>query len=385
MAITQLIDHASCWCRSSEPLGKRPVRRAGAFDSTYRAIKHVRIGPIQLREKALLLAPMEDVSDPPFRMLCKRFGADLVYTEFISSGGLLHESADAVQKLDVYPQERPVGIQIFGGDIEQVRAATKIVDDVGPDLIDINFGCPVKKIVCKDGGAGILRDLPKMRQITEAAVSVANRPVTVKTRLGWNDESIRILEVARMLQECGVQALAVHARTRSQMYQGDARWDWLRRIRQEPGLTIPLIGNGDATTPERVKRMFDETDVEAVMIGRGAIGNPWIFREARCLLETGEVPPPPTWEERIQVVAEHLTLKCRWLGEVKGVLEMRRMYGGYFKGFRNASALRLLLSSKTCERDVLEALLNFNDADFPARFSIPQIPRNLVRPLRVLP
>lgn len=321
----------------------------------------MKIGPIQLRERPLLLAPMEDVSDPPFRLLCKRFGADLLYTEFISSGGLVFDADDSHQKLDIYDVERPVGIQIFGGDVEQVRQATEIVNAANPDLIDINFGCPVKKVVCRDGGAGILRNLPKMKEITEAVVAASSRPVTVKTRLGWNDESIRILEVAKMLEDAGVSALAVHARTRSQMYRGEARWQWLRKIRDEAGISIPLIGNGDASSPERVAAMFDQTGVDAVMIGRGAIGNPWIFREARAYLETGEVTPPPTWEERIHVVAEHLDLKCEWLGERKGVLEMRRMYGGYFKGFRNASSLRTRIMEESTRDRVLEILLNFRE------------------------
>ncbi len=318
----------------------------------------MRIGTIDLGKRPLLLAPMEDVSDPPFRLLCKRYGADLLYTEFISSGGLTHDAENSIRKLDIYEQERPVGIQIFGGDVEQVRAATGIVDAVGPDLIDINFGCPVKKVVCKDGGAGILRNLPKMARITEAVLEGATRPVTVKTRLGWDDHSIRILEVARLLEDLGVQALAVHARTRKQMYKGEARWPWLRRIKEEGVRAIPLIGNGDATTPERIREMFDETGVDAVMIGRGAIGNPWIFRDARAYLDVGEVPPPPTWEERLSVVAEHLTLKCEWLGERVGVLEMRRMYGGYFKGFRNAGSLRMRLMEQDTKAGVLEVLLN---------------------------
>jgi len=337
----------------------------------------MKIGPLDLGERPLLLAPMEDVSDPPFRILCKRYGADLVYTEFISSGGLLYEAENSLKKLDIYEQERPVGIQIFGGDIEQVRQVVPIVHAAAPDLIDINFGCPVKKVVCKDGGAGILRDLPKMRAITEAVVEAATRPVTVKTRLGWNDDSIRIVEVARMLEEVGVQALAVHARTRSQMYRGEARWEWLRRIKEEAGLTIPLIGNGDATTPEKIERMFDVTGVDAVMIGRGAIGNPWIFRDAKVYRETGEVLPPPSWEERVSVVAEHLSLKCDWLGERVGVLEMRRMYGGYFKGFRNASALRQRIMEEDTKAGVLEVLLNFDIEDDSVRVAVSGVAKPL--------
>ena len=333
------------------------------------------IGPIDFGELPLFLAPMEDVSDPPFRLLCKRYGADMLYTEFISSGGLVHDAKNSVMKLDIYEEERPVGIQIFGGEIDQVREAAKIVDQVGPDVIDINFGCPVKKVVCKDGGAGILRNLPKMQAITAAVIEESTRPVTVKTRLGWDDQTIQIMEVARMLEDTGVKALAVHARTRSQMYKGEARWQWLRKIKEQSGITIPLIGNGDATSPERVKDMFDQTGVDAVMIGRGAIGNPWIFRDTKMFLETGEVPPPPTWEERLQVVAEHVTLKCEWLGERTGVLEMRRMYGGYFKGFRNASSLRMAVIEKKTLDEVLEVILNFDETTANVRISVSSLPK----------
>jgi nifR3 family TIM-barrel protein len=331
---------------------------------------------------------MEDVSDPPFRILCKRYGADLLYTEFISSGGLVYGAEGSVKKMEFYEEERPVAIQIFGGDINQVREAAAIADAQQPDLIDINFGCPVKKVVCKDGGAGILRDLPKMERITASVIDAATRPVTVKTRLGWNDESIRIEEVARMLEAVGIAALAVHARTRSQMYRGEARWDWFPKIRAALR-DIPLIGNGDATTPERVRAMFDETGVDAVMIGRGAIGNPWIFRETKALLETGELPPPPTWEERVAVVAEHLTLKCAWLGERKGVLEMRRMYGGYFKGHRGASALRTALMEHETRDGVLNVLLNWKEDEGALRVPVAgavkpaPIKARLPRPVRL--
>ncbi len=323
----------------------------------------MKIGEINLPDRPLLLAPMEDVSDPPFRLLCKRFGADLLFTEFISSGGLVYEAEEAHRKLEFAEVERPIGIQIFGGEVEQVREATRIVDEAKPDLIDINFGCPVKKVVCHDGGAGILRNIPKMKHIAEAVVEAATRPVTVKTRLGWSDDSIQILDVARMLEQIGIKALTVHARTRNQQYRGQARWDWLKRIKEEAGLTIPLFGNGDATTPDRIKAMFDETGVDGVMIGRGAIGNPWIFRDARVFLETGELPPPPSWRERVEVVDEHLRMKCEWLGERKGVFEMRRMYGGYFKGFRAASRLRQMLMEHTTLEGVRECLFGFSDMD----------------------
>ena len=328
----------------------------------------MRIGTLDLGPRPLLLAPMEDVSDPPFRLICRRYGADLVYTEFISAGGLAYGAEGSVQKLEFYPEERPVGIQIFGGDLEQVRQAAAIADAQDPDLIDINFGCPVKKVVCKGAGAGILKDLPKMEAITRAVVEQATRPVTVKTRLGWNDDTIRIEEVARMLEASGVAALAVHARTRAQMYRGDARWEWFPKIKAALR-DIPFIGNGDATSPERVRDLFEQAPVDAVMIGRGAIGNPWIFREARALLETGEVHDPPSWEERVAVVSEHLTLKCAWLGERKGVLEMRRMYGGYFKGHRGASDLRQRLMQHGERDPVLDLLHTWRPSD--AEVSVP--------------
>jgi len=322
----------------------------------------MRIGPLDLGSRPLLLAPMEDVSDPPFRILCKRYGADLLTTEFISAGGLAYGAEGSVQKLEFYEEERPLSIQIFGGEVDQVREAARIADAQNPDLIDINFGCPVKKVVCKDGGAGILRNLDKMEAITAAVVEAATRPVTVKTRLGWNDESIRIEEVARMLEATGVAALAVHARTRAQMYRGEARWEWFPKIKAALK-DIPLIGNGDATTPEKVRDLFDQGAADAVMIGRGAIGNPWIFRDAKAFLDVGEVPDPPSWEERVAVVAEHLTLKCAWLGERKGVLEMRRMYGGYFKGHRGASQLRMRLMEHHEEAPLLELLHNWRPED----------------------
>ena len=321
----------------------------------------VKIGGVELRDQPVFLAPMEDVSDPPFRILCKRYGADLLYTEFISSGGLAYQAEESLKKLEFSSFERPIAIQIFGGDPDQVREATRIVNGAGPDILDINFGCPVRKVVCSDGGAGILRNLSKMRTLTEIVLEESACPVTVKTRLGWDESTIQIIEVARMLEEVGIQALAVHARTRSQMYKGQARWDWLKRIRDQAGIEIPLIGNGDASTPEKIRDMFEQTGVDAVMVGRGAIGNPWIFRDARALMESGEVPPPPLWQERIEVVAEHLRLKCEWLGERRGVLEMRKMYGGYFKSLPGSQNLRKQLMAETRADRVLEILLNSTD------------------------
>jgi nifR3 family TIM-barrel protein len=330
----------------------------------------MRIGSLDLGERPLFLAPMEDVSDPPFRILCKRLGADMMYSEFVSSAGLVHDAEYEHQKLDIYEEERPIGIQVWGGDIEEVRRATPLVDKAHPDVIDINFGCPVRKIVAKDGGAGVLRDLDKMEAITEAVMDEATRPVTVKTRLGWDDDSIRICEVARRMEDLGVAAFTVHARTREQQYKGEARWQWLRKLKQEGVREMPLIGNGDALDPEAIEAMFEETGVDGVMIGRGAIGNPWIFQQAKTYMETGEMPPPPSWEERVKVVAEHLSMKCEWLGERTGVLEMRKNYSGYFKGFRNASKLRHQLMQPETKEGVLEVMLNFKpdapDIQLPA-------------------
>ncbi|UCF38463.1 MAG: tRNA dihydrouridine synthase DusB, partial [Acidobacteriota bacterium] len=270
----------------------------------------MQIGTIKLGRFPVFLAPMEDVSDPPFRVLCKEYGADLLYTEFISSGGLVYQAEESLQKLEFHEAERPVAIQIFGGDVEQVKQSIEIVNAARPDIIDINFGCPVKKVVCKDGGAGILRNLPKMEEIAKTVVERSDVPVTVKTRLGWSEDSIQIVEVVRMLQSTGIQAVAVHARTRAQMYKGTAQWEWLARLKEDSEIQIPIIGNGDALTPELIRSMFQETGVDAVMVGRGAIGNPWIFRDAKALLIEGEIPPAPSWEERLEIVARHLSLKC---------------------------------------------------------------------------
>ena len=297
-----------------------------------------------------MLAPMEDVSDPPFRVLCRRFGADLVYSEFVSAGGLVHEARSSLQKLLFAEDERPVAIQIFGGRTDYVRKAARMVDEAAPDFIDINFGCPVKKVIRQGAGAGILRDLPKMKEMTDVVISEASRPVMVKTRLGWDDGSIQILDTARMLEDCGISALAVHARTRSQGYKGEARWEWLRKLKEEAGLSIPLIGNGDVFTPGAARDMFEQTGVDAVMVGRAAVGNPWIFRAFRHFLDTGELVSPPPWEERVEIIREHLVMKCEWLGEKVGVLEMRKMYSGYLKGFRGAAALRgRIMEEKTME------------------------------------
>ena len=323
----------------------------------------MKIGEVEFRDRPLVLAPMEDVSDPPFRVLCRRFGADLVYTEFISAGGLVHEARSSLEKLGFSEDERPVAIQLFGGKADYIRKAAEVVEEAEPDFIDINFGCPVKKVIRQGAGAGILRDIPKMKQLTEIVLSVARRPVTVKTRLGWDDSSIQILDTARMLEDCGISALAVHARTRAQGYKGEARWDWLRKLKEEAGLGIPLIGNGDVLTPENARDMFEQTGVDAVMIGRGAMGNPWIFREVRHFLDTGEHLPPPSWQDRLAVIKEHLNMKCDWQGEKVGVLEMRKMYGGYLKGFHGAADLRKRLMQEKSRDGVLAVLEEFTIDD----------------------
>lgn len=303
----------------------------------------VKIDNIELGEFPLLLAPMEDVSDPPFRVLCKRHGADVMYTEFISSEGLIRDAAKSVQKLDIYEEERPVGIQIFGGDEEPMRESARIVEQTNPDILDINFGCPVKKVVCKDAGAGILRDIPKMIRLTKAIVETTSLPVTVKTRLGWDDSSKHIVEVAERLQDVGIKALSIHGRTRVQMYKGEADWTLIGEVKNNPRIHIPIFGNGDVSTPERAVEMRDRYGVDGVMIGRAAIGYPWIFDEIKHFMKTGEHLPGPTIEQRAAVAKEHLERSIKWKGETLGVLEMRRHYANYFKGIPHFKETRMQL------------------------------------------
>ncbi|NQV52368.1 MAG: tRNA dihydrouridine synthase DusB [Flavobacteriales bacterium] len=303
----------------------------------------VKIGDIEVGEFPLLLAPMEDVSDPPFRVLCKRHGADVMYTEFISSEGLIRDAAKSVQKLDIYEEERPVGIQIFGGDEEPMRESARIVEQTNPDILDINFGCPVKKVVCKDAGAGILRDIPKMIRLTKAIVESTSLPVTVKTRLGWDDSSKHIVEVAERLQDVGIKALSIHGRTRVQMYKGEADWTLIGAVKNNPRIHIPIFGNGDVSTPERAIEMRDRYGVDGVMIGRAAIGYPWIFDEIKHFMKTGEHLAGPTIEQRAAVAKEHLERSIKWKGETLGVLEMRRHYANYFKGIAHFKETRMQL------------------------------------------
>lgn len=300
----------------------------------------VKIGNLELGEFPLLLAPMEDVSDPPFRAVCKKNGADLMYTEFISSEGLIRDAAKSVQKLDIFEYERPIGIQIFGNDIESMREAAAIAEAAGPDILDINYGCPVHKVACKGAGAGILLDIDKMVSMTEEIVKAVNIPVTVKTRLGWNQETIRIVEVAERLQDIGTQAISIHARTRQQMYKGEADWSYLNHVKDNPRLHIPVFGNGDIDSPEKAAEYKAKYNVDGMMIGRASIGYPWIFNEIKHYLATGEKLPAPDLAERLRIAKEHLDFSIKWKGEKLGILEMRRHYTNYFRGMPNFKTYR---------------------------------------------
>lgn len=300
----------------------------------------VKIGNLEIAEFPLLLAPMEDVSDPPFRAVCKENGADLMYTEFISSEGLIRDAAKSVEKLDIYDYERPIGIQIFGDKIESMREAAAIAEEANPELIDINYGCPVKKVACKGAGAGILLDIPKMQEMTGEIVKAVSKPVTVKTRLGWDDSTIRIVEVAKRLQDVGIQALTIHGRTRQQMYKGDADWTKIAEVKNHPDIHIPIFGNGDIDTPEKALEYKDKYGVDGIMIGRAAIGYPWIFNEIKHFMATGEHLDKPSIEERVKVAKKHLEFSVEWKGELKGIFEMRRHYTNYFRGIPNFKPFR---------------------------------------------
>ncbi len=288
----------------------------------------------------LLLAPMEDVSDPPFRAVCKDNGADLMYTEFISSEGLIRDAIKSRRKLDIFDYERPIGIQIFGGDEESLSLAAKIVDVTQPDLLDINFGCPVKKVALKGAGAGVLKDVDLMVRLTEAVVKSTSLPVTVKTRLGWDDSMLNIEEVAERLQDVGIKALAIHGRTRCQMYKGDADWTLIGKVKNNPRINIPIFGNGDIDSPHKAVEYKNRYGVDGIMIGRAAIGYPWIFREIKHFYQTGELLAPPTVEERVNVVRKHLHKSLEWKGPVVGINEMRRHYANYLKGLPNIKEYR---------------------------------------------
>lgn len=336
----------------------------------------VRIGNIQLSGFPLLLAPMEDVSDPPFRAVCKDNGANLMYTEFISSEGLIRDAIKSRKKLDIFDYERPVGIQIFGGDEDSLAMAAKIVEVTNPDLLDINFGCPVKKVALRGAGAGVLKDIDLMVRLTSAVVKSTSLPVTVKTRLGWDDNTRNIEEVAERLQDVGIKALAIHGRTRTQMYKGEADWTLIGKVKNNPRICIPIFGNGDIDSPEKAVEYKNRYGVDGIMIGRAAIGYPWIFKEINHFMQTGEHLPPPTIADRISVCRKHLQLSVQWKGSVVGINEMRRHYANYLKGLPNIKEYRNRLVTLPTEEEVNEVLnevaINY------AGFEMEKIPIELI-------
>jgi tRNA-dihydrouridine synthase B len=317
----------------------------------------VRIGQhVQLPSFPLLLAPMEDVSDPPFRAVCKQYGADLMYTEFISSEGLIRDAIKSRQKLDIFDEERPVGIQIFGGDEDALSMSAKICETVNPDIIDINFGCPVKKVVCKGAGAAILKDLPAMVRLTKACVNAVSKPVTVKTRLGWDEQSKNIVEVAERLQDIGIQALSIHGRTRAQMYKGDADWTLIAEVKNNPRIHIPIFGNGDIDSPQKALEYKNRYGVDGIMIGRAAIGNPFIFNEIKHYLATGTTLPPATINMRIEAAKKHLMGSIAWKGNKLGILEMRRHYTNYLKGLPHVKDYRMQIVNSLDVTEIVQLL-----------------------------
>ena len=326
----------------------------------------VKIRDIELGEFPLLLAPMEDVSDPPFRALCKKHGADLMYTEFISSEGLIRDAAKSVQKLDIYEYERPVGIQIFGYDIESMRQSAQIIEKTNPDIIDINYGCPVKKVVCKGAGSGILQDIPKMVRMTAEIVKATNLPVTVKTRLGWDEESKFILDTAERLQDVGIEAISIHGRTRKQMYKGEADWSLIGDVKNNPRMKIPVFGNGDIDTPEKAVEYKNRYGIDGIMIGRASIGYPWIFNEIKHFMNTGTHMATPTIAARVQAAIDHLQMSVNWKGETLGIAEMKRHYSNYFKGISHIKEYRMKLVTSYELNEIMEilAFIQENEANF---------------------
>lgn len=302
-----------------------------------------KIANIDLGDFPLLLAPMEDVSDPPFRALCKQQGADMMYTEFISSEGLIRDARESKQKLDIYDEERPIGIQIFGANLDSMKMSAEIVETAQPELLDINYGCPVKKVVCRMAGAGILQDINRMVALTEHIVKSTSLPVTVKTRLGWDENTKYVVEVAERLQDVGIKAFSVHGRTRKQMYKGEADWTLIGEIKNNPRVHIPIFGNGDIDSPEKAVLYKQKYGVDGIMIGRAAIGYPWIFREIKHYVRTGELLNPPTTQERVDAAKEHLRRSLDWKGERRGIVEMRKHYTNYFRGYPNIKHYRLIL------------------------------------------
>lgn len=321
----------------------------------------VKIRDIVLGDFPLLLAPMEDVSDPPFRYLCKQFGADLMYTEFISSDGLIRDAHKSVQKLDIFDYERPIGIQIFGADIDSMKAAVEYIEQAKPDLIDINYGCPVKKVACKGAGAGILQDIPKMVKMTSEIVRSSKLPVTVKTRLGWDEQSKHIVEVAERLQDVGIEAISIHGRTRVQMYKGVADWTLIEAVKNNPRMRIPVFGNGDIDSPEKAKEYKDRYGVDGIMIGRASIGNPWIFNEIKHYIQTGEKLPFPGIRERAEAAITHLEKSIEWKGEIVGIAEMKRHYSNYFRGIAHFKEYRHKLVTSNQSDEVRSLLYEIRD------------------------
>ena len=326
----------------------------------------VKIRNIELGEFPLLLAPMEDVSDPPFRALCKKHGADLMYTEFISSEGLIRDAAKSVKKLDIYEYERPVGIQIFGYDIESMKRSAEIIEKTNPDIIDINFGCPVKKVTCKGAGAGMLQDIPKMVKMTEEIVKITNLPVTVKTRLGWDDNSKFVVSTAEKLQDVGIEAISIHGRTRQQLYKGEADWTLIGEVKNNPRMKIPVFGNGDIDTPQKALEYRNKFGIDGIMIGRASIGYPWIFNEVKHFMKTGEILPPPTVFDRVEVAKQHLDMSVRWKGESLGIAEMKRHYSNYFKGIAHIKEYRMKLVTSFNLNEIMDTLnyIQDNSEDF---------------------
>ena len=331
-----------------------------------------KIGDIDVGEFPLLLAPMEDVSDPPFRAVCKENGADVMYTEFISSEGLIRDAAKSVQKLDIFEYERPIGIQIFGGNIDSMKESTEIATAAKPDIIDINYGCPVKKVICKGAGAGILKDIPKMVKMTAEIVKSTHLPVTVKTRLGWDTETMFVEEVTERLQDIGVKAISIHGRTRVQMYKGDADWTLIGNIKNNPRIQIPVFGNGDVDSPEKAKLMKDRYGVDGIMIGRASIGYPWIFNEVKHYLNTGNHLAPPSVDERVNTCLKHFEFSLKWKRDKLGNTEMRRHYANYFKGFHGFKHFRMqLVTTDDNNRifEILEEVRNhYNQMEIPVAF-----------------
>lgn len=323
----------------------------------------IKIGQLELGEFPLLLAPMEDVSDPPFRAVCKENGADLMYTEFISADGLIRDADKSIKKLDIYDYERPIGIQIFGDKIDAMREAAQIAEEAVPELIDINYGCPVKKVACKGAGAGILLDLPKMQKMTEEIVKNCKLPVTVKTRLGWDHDTIKIVEVAKRLQDVGIQALTIHGRTRQQMYKGEADWSYIARVKECPDIKIPIFGNGDIDSPQKALEYKNKFGVDGIMIGRAAIGYPWIFNEIKDYLRDGSLRSAPDINERINVCKKHLTKSIEWKGPKTGIFEMRTHYSNYFRGISNFKPYRIRLVNAATYEEVAEILDEVAQAD----------------------